>query len=223
MTKAIRQACSLPWRLSTHWHKTLIRWENRFGGPNYTAWLSSRHPSKATLQEQRRQFQIFAYQPLISVLLLGNDDVAARATLRSLEQSTYPHWEFHRLVNHTATPDAGLDIETFPDVHRLPNENHSDLGRLLQTVMGEYTIVLSAGDILTPHALYIMVEALNQASTIADILYFDEDQLSPDGRASFNPFLKPDWSPELLLSVNYLKRAFFAPASLKRSLKLQKR
>jgi O-antigen biosynthesis protein len=214
MAKAIRQACSLPWRLSTHWNKTLIRWENRCGGPNYTAWLSSRHPSEATLQEQRRQFEIFAYQPLISVLLLGHDDVAAQETLKSLEQSTYPHWDFHRLVNHTTTLDAGLQIETFPDVLRLANENHSDLGRLLQTVKGEYTLVLSAGDNLTPHALYSMVETLNQAPAVADILYFDEDQLSPDGRASFNPFLKPDWSPELLLSVNYLKRAFFRSSRL---------
>jgi O-antigen biosynthesis protein len=214
MAKTIRQASSLPWRLSLHWNKTLIRWENRFGGPNYTAWLGSRHPSEAILQEQRRQVDIFAYQPTISVLLLGDDDVAAQETLRSLERNTYPRWEFHCLVNQVSTTDAGLNIEPFPDVHRLASENHPDLGWLLQKVKGEYTIVLSAGDLLAPHALYIMVESLNQASAVPDVLYFDEDQLSPDGQASFNPFLKPDWSPELLLSVNYLKRAFFRSSRL---------
>jgi O-antigen biosynthesis protein len=214
MAKTIRQASSLPWRLSLHWNKTLIRWENRFGGPNYTAWLGSRHPSEAILQEQRRQVDIFAYQPTISVLILGDDDVAAQETLTSLERNTYPRWEFHRLVNQVSTTDAGLKIEPNPDVHRLASENQPDLGWLLQKAKGEYTIVLSAGDLLAPHALYIMVEALNQASVVPDVLYFDEDQLSPDGQASFNPFLKPDWSPELLLSVNYLKRAFFRSSRL---------
>ena len=39
----------------------------------------------------------------------------------------------------------------------------------------------------------------------SDIVYSDEDSIASDGRRG-EPFFKPDWSPDLLLSTNYLER-----------------
>jgi hypothetical protein len=36
-----------------------------------------------------------------------------------------------------------------------------------------------------------------------DFIYSDEDKRSPDGRL-VQPFFKPDWSPDFLLSTNYV-------------------
>lgn len=47
-----------------------------------------------------------------------------------------------------------------------------------------------------------MVKLLNERPDL-DFIYSDEDKRSPDGRL-VQPFFKPDWSPDLLLSTNYV-------------------
>jgi ADP-heptose:LPS heptosyltransferase/GT2 family glycosyltransferase len=46
-----------------------------------------------------------------------------------------------------------------------------------------------------------------------EFLYADEDRISPVSQAR-EPFFKPDWSPDLLLSTNYIGRPWFATAEL---------
>ena len=60
---------------------------------------------------------------------------------------------------------------------------------------------LESGDELAPDA----VAQLSAALVDADVAYADEDRIAPDGLVSA-PILKPDWSPELLLSWYYLGR-----------------
>src|SRR5262249_31014485 len=71
---------------------------------------------------------------------------------------------------------------------------------------GEFIAFLDHDDVLAPDMLFEVVTRLN-ARHDADIVYFDEDLLSEDGSRRFNPLLKPDWSPDLLLSANYLTHA----------------
>src|SRR3546814_19934023 len=42
-----------------------------------------------------------------------------------------------------------------------------------------------------------------EAHPDADVLYADEDKID-DGERLFDPFFKPDWSPELFLSQNMI-------------------
>jgi GT2 family glycosyltransferase len=63
--------------------------------------------------------------------------------------------------------------------------------------------LLDPGDELAPDATAVLIGALAGA----DIAYADEDHLGT-GDGSTNPALKPDWSPELLLSTPYLGRPF---------------
>jgi O-antigen biosynthesis protein len=65
-----------------------------------------------------------------------------------------------------------------------------------------YVALLDHDDVLPPHALAeIAVELL--AHPAAAIVYSDEDKLDEQGRR-IEPFCKPDWSPDLLLSCNYI-------------------
>ena len=68
---------------------------------------------------------------------------------------------------------------------------------------GEYLAFVDQDDILSPDALYEVVKALNADKDI-DLFYSDHDILSNDGLRRFNPLFKPDWSPEILLSANYV-------------------
>ena len=60
--------------------------------------------------------------------------------------------------------------------------------------------------LLAPHALAYVCEAINQYPQ-ADVFYSDEDKIDEGGRRS-HPFFKPDWSPDTLLSLNYICHLF---------------
>ena len=78
------------------------------------------------------------------------------------------------------------------------------------TTVGDAVLVLEDGDQLVPDALALLADALADGY---DLAYGDDDRLSRDGRLS-DPRLKPNWSPELLLSNPYLGR----PLLIRRSL-----
>jgi GT2 family glycosyltransferase len=69
----------------------------------------------------------------------------------------------------------------------------------LEAAKGEYVCFVDAGDQLSPDALAAIAECR------ADVIYCDEDEVDSGGRRS-SPFFKPDWSPDLLLSTNYIRR-----------------
>ena len=64
-------------------------------------------------------------------------------------------------------------------------------------------MLLDHDDLLAPNALFVIAQSLERRPD-TDIIYFDEDKISEDGLERSEPFFKPDWSPELLLSANYL-------------------
>ena len=67
---------------------------------------------------------------------------------------------------------------------------------------GEYVAFLDHDDELSADALYQVVQLLNDGGE-CDFIYSDEDKRDPDG-ALVSPFFKPDWSPDLQNSSNYV-------------------
>ena len=68
---------------------------------------------------------------------------------------------------------------------------------------GSSSGLLDSDDVLMPHALFEVVRALNEAPA-TDLIYSDEDKVDDTGEERWDPFFKPDWSPDLLLSNNYI-------------------
>lgn len=66
---------------------------------------------------------------------------------------------------------------------------------------GQYLILMDNDDELAPHALYEFYERIKK--TDADILYSDQDIIDQEGNHR-EPFHKPDWSYDLLLSQMYI-------------------
>ena len=58
-------------------------------------------------------------------------------------------------------------------------------------------------DTLAPSALAEVAQAA-AAHPEAGLFYSDEDKVSEDGEAYFEPHFKPDWSPDLMTNVNYI-------------------
>src|SRR5205807_1456841 len=65
----------------------------------------------------------------------------------------------------------------------------------------EFIGLLDHDDEITPDALYEVVKTLQKVPV--DLIYSDEDKLDIDGTRC-DPFFKPAWSPDLLLSLNYI-------------------
>jgi GT2 family glycosyltransferase len=72
----------------------------------------------------------------------------------------------------------------------------------LDHARGEFVVFLDDDDELHPRALEKVAAAIAE-DTQADIVYTDEDKISPSG-VRYVPTLKPDWSPDLLLSCAYM-------------------
>lgn len=72
----------------------------------------------------------------------------------------------------------------------------------LEIARGEYIALMDNDDVLSGDALYENVLALNKNKDI-DFLYSDEDKIDVNGQRCF-PHFKPDYSPDTLLSVNYI-------------------
>jgi GT2 family glycosyltransferase len=67
---------------------------------------------------------------------------------------------------------------------------------------GEFVALLDHDDELAPHALYAVAARLDREPE-TDLVYSDEDKVDGHGRR-FQPAFKPDWSPDLFRSMNYL-------------------
>jgi GT2 family glycosyltransferase len=73
---------------------------------------------------------------------------------------------------------------------------------MLGTLEADWVVLIRPGARLTAGALGALAEAIRNRAD-ADVIYADHDLLGPDG-ARGQPFLKPGWSPELLLAMDYV-------------------
>ena len=157
-------------------------------------------------------------------LLLRHDRAAApqriRATLQSLTVQVYANWE---LVVLADADDVAADLRTQVaacagiDADRIsvigPDDAAFDAPLAADAAEGPVLAgLLCPGDELGVDALAEIAVAAGLHRN-ADFLYADEARISPATRER-EQFFKPDFSPDLLLSTNYIGRPWFAAAAL---------
>jgi len=154
----------------------------------------------------------FGYTPLVSVLVPVLDPERAwlDGWLDSVLGQVYPRWELC-ICGDGSTGEGAREVldryERLDGRIRVTylEEKMSITGSLnatLSLARGEFVALLEWGDELAPDALFEVVKLL-QEHTEADLVYSDEDEIDEEGNRS-NPRFKPGWSPDLLLSVNYV-------------------
>jgi GT2 family glycosyltransferase len=180
---------------------------------SYDAWLIRNEPSEAALQSQHVEAAQLAYQPLLSIITPVYDppEEVLQETIASVQAQTYPNWEFCLVEGGSTNPEIRvlLDRAAMQEprirvsylAENLGIAGNSNAAAALAS--GEFLVLLDHDDTLAPHMLFEVANALNGRPE-ADLIYFDEDKLSEFGEQRSEPFFKPDWSPEMLLSANYL-------------------
>ncbi len=179
---------------------------------DYQQWILQNEPNDEELARQRKLALTLANRPLITILMPSWDpptDVFAD-TLRSVLSQTYDNWELciaggshNSAVSQMLTnlPEKDPRIRVIVLENNLGISGNSD--EALKLAGGDFVALLDHDDILAPFALYEVTALLNMNPQL-DFIYTDKDLLSADGTTRYDPLFKPDWSPEIMLSANYL-------------------
>ena len=176
-------------------------------------WIASHESDADGLREQRRTAADFAWHPLITIILpvYKVPEPVLRATLDSFLAQTYEQWE--ACIAYGDLDDARnwelLETHADRDARIRPfrlNQNSGISGNsnaALARAKGEFVALVDHDDELGPSALFAIVERLN-AERDLDFIYTDKDSIDAEGQVRQHALFKPEWSPEMLHSVNYL-------------------
>ena len=132
------------------------------------------------------------------------------AAVESVVEQIYPNWQLCIADDCSERQDTLGILKSFCEkderiqcVYRTENGHISHASNsALELAEGEFVVLLDHDDVLAPEALYELV-APAECTPESDLIYSDEDQLDEDG-VRINPFFKPDWSPDTLLSRMFI-------------------
>ncbi|MBX9622369.1 MAG: glycosyltransferase [Gemmataceae bacterium] len=129
--------------------------------------------------------------------------------VESVRDQIYPHWELCLADDASTDPELVRYLNNLPADPRIKLARRAENGHICRATntaaelaTGEFVALLDHDDELAPHALWAVAERL-QHRPDADLLYSDEDKIDEEGRRYDGQF-KPGWSPELLLSYNFV-------------------
>ncbi len=178
----------------------------------YQFWLQAHALTPARTTAILREATRLSYRPQMSVILpVYNPDLQwLRDAIESVRAQLYDNWELCIADDGSSNPGVRAVLEDYARAderikvtYLKENKGISAASnRALGLATGEFVGLLDHDDELKPDALYEVVKLLNEQPDL-DFIYTDEDKRRPDGRLG-RPFFKPDWSPDLLLSVNYV-------------------
>jgi glycosyltransferase involved in cell wall biosynthesis len=177
----------------------------------YQAWIDAYDTLTPTIVESfKLRCRHLERRPLISVVMpVYNPTLDQLAdAVRSVQAQIYGEWEL--CIADDASTAAGV-AEWLTDlaqrdqrvrvVMRERNGHISEASNsALELARGDYVALLDQDDLLRPHSLLIVAEALNRYPDAA-LLYSDEDKIDERGRRTGHYF-KSDWNPYLLRSHN---------------------
>lgn len=162
---------------------------------------------RATLRTRSDQFN---YKPLVSIVMpvYNHNPVWLEEAVTSVHKQIYQNWELCIADDASTDPAVRPILEHFAKmdnrikiVFREKNEHVSAAyNSALALAHGEWIALLDHDDILAEHALFWVVEAINQHPDIR-LIYSDEDKIDKMGARSA-PYFKCDWNPDLFYSQN---------------------
>lgn len=176
--------------------------------PNFS-FRDSAHAEILDPELARREIARWRQQPLISIIMpvYNVESRWLEAAIQSVTQQIYPRWELCIADDGSTRPETLAVLRQINDLRckvNLLDRNQGIAGAsnaALALATGDYIAFLDHDDELTPDALYHVVKAINEHDP--DLVYSDEDKLSLEGYR-LDPHFKPDYSPDLILSTNYI-------------------
>jgi GT2 family glycosyltransferase len=175
-----------------------------FNNKDYNLWLM-KHEHIVTPKK-------FNYNPLISIAVpVYNVPIKyLKSCIDSVINQIYKNWELC-LADDLSSDDEIRSVlaeyakndKRIKVIYRKTNGGISEAtNSAFSIATGEFVSLLDDDDVLSDNALYEVVNALNCDKRV-DFIYSDEDKLDPSGERCC-PYFKSDWSPDTLMSNNYI-------------------
>ncbi|WP_246733032.1 glycosyltransferase [Methylobacterium sp. BTF04] len=179
---------------------------------SYTTWIDTvETPSRLSVEAMRRAIAGFGIQPRISIVMPVYDTPLRwlEAAIASVQAQAYQDWELCLCDDNSPSPHILPMLAAFAaGDSRIKLHRRSENGRIsaasndaMALATGTYMTLMDHDDVIPDNALYEFVRILNADPTV-DFIYSDEDKISIDG-VRYDPFFKPDWSPEALEACMY--------------------
>ena len=183
-------------------------------GKPYEEWYEENRVTEEELQKQRET--VFEKQPLISIVVPTYKTPIhfLREMMDSVVNQSYSNWELCIADGSEGDVEVEQELERYHQQdsrikYKILEKNLGIAGNTneaLELAVGDYIGLFDHDDLLTPNALYEVVNALQE--TDYDILYTDEDKITGDGSKHLDPNFKPDFSMDLFRSNNYITHFF---------------
>ncbi len=173
----------------------------------YQTWIVQNEPADEELENQKKHK--FAKQPKISIVvpLYNTDENFFLELLNSVLVQTYSNWELCFADGSQERNDTiyAMCSRCSKVRYRFLGENKGiseNTNLAIEMAQGDYIAFLDHDDTLPPFALYEIVKTINDKPE-TEFIYSDEDKIDEKGER-FDPYFKPDFSPETLECHNYI-------------------
>jgi len=178
----------------------------------YSQWIAENEPTPEEKLSMAAEIDSFERRPKISIVVpvyKTPQDLLARC-IDSVLAQIYPEWELCLADDGSNDPQLTQLLESYGrrDARIRVTTLEKNLGisgatnAALRISTGDYIGFLDSDDELADFAVWETVKAIDK-DPATDLLYSDEDKIDEKGRR-YDWFFKPEWSPELFLSCNYL-------------------
>ena len=189
-----------------------LRYSKFRAAKNYRKWVERHQITEENRREIRQRIEKLSYKPLISVILpvYNVEEKWLRLCLDSVLCQLYENWELciaddqspgehiRQVLDEYAAKDARIKV-----IFRETNGHISAASNsALSLATGEFCALLDHDDELSEDALFYVADELNEFSETA-FVYSDEDLIDDSGR-HYAPKFKPDFSRDLLYSLNLI-------------------
>ncbi|MBI3584166.1 MAG: glycosyltransferase [Nitrospinae bacterium] len=190
-----------------HGYKTA----KEFVAYEYEQWIKKHSMTLKDIKKVQKKVVRFKYKPTISIIMpvYNVEKIWLEKAIDSVLNQMYLNWELCIADDCSTKSHVKEVLESYKNKdsrikikYLLQNQGISlTSNEAISLANGEFIGLLDNDDELAPNALYEVVNLL-QGHPDADMIYSDEDKITPEGKR-YNPFFKPDWSPDLFLSQMY--------------------
>lgn len=181
---------------------------------NYQRWLFNNSGAA--------EYKQLEYVPMFSVVIPVYNTKTEQLTeaIDSVLAQNYPNFELILVDDHSSWDNVVPVLRSYESDERVRVIYRSENGHIskatndgISIARGEFIAFMDCDDTIEPDALYQMAAELNRDPEL-DFIYSDEDKITEDGRIRHMPFFKPDWSPDLFMTMMYTNHLAVYRASI---------
>lgn len=169
--------------------------------------------SEETRSIIKKELESFTNKPKISIVISVSEKNknGLKDTILSIKNQLYDLYEIRFVCPKSLTEQVNTTVTETPDSRIIISEHADSANRILSSTTSDFTLFSNSGDLLVEDALFRMVQFLNKTPDV-DVLYFDEEQIRLENQ--IKSFFKPDWSPDLFLSMDYISNFYTVKTKL---------